>query len=300
MRLFLKDIMLVIVAFIAVLLPLEIFVFPYTSHNIYNYKYNYVQDNSDKIAILLMGNSYFENSINPNLLGDSVFDMAVGARWIYYDKELMKKNVSKLENLKTVVFPIGYKVPFSSSHHYEDNASIDYVHEKYMHVWYDRFPSKYIKYLYVLDGVSSGTKLFDNNVYCDSLGYTKLTGHHNDKWKEDQNISPDIMFSKYAESQVDEYLSYLMEIAKICAQNNVRFIVVTPPCHDSFNVNVRQEGLDILHGIIENVRADYPIEYIDYLQDEQFRADSIYFNCSHLNSIGADMFALRVKEDFGL
>jgi len=44
----------------------------------------------------------------------------------------------------------------------------------------------------------------------------------------------------------------------------------------------------------------YPIEFKDYLRDEAFRADSVYYNCSHLNSIGADAFALKVKNDFGL
>ena len=44
----------------------------------------------------------------------------------------------------------------------------------------------------------------------------------------------------------------------------------------------------------------YDITFRYYLDDEEFRADSLYYNCSHLNSIGADMFALRVKQDFGL
>jgi hypothetical protein len=105
---------------------------------------------------------------------------------------------------------------------------------------------------------------------------------------------------KYAKEQVEEYTGYLKDMARLCHLHKVRFIVITPPCHDSYIVNVRQEGLDILHGIIENVRSEYPIEYIDYLQDEEYRADSIYRNCSHLNSIGADLFALRVKKDLGL
>lgn len=300
MKLLFKDTIIVIALFIALLLPLEVFVFPYTSNNIYNYKYNYVQDNSDKISILLMGNSYFENSINPHLLGDSIFDMAVGARWIHYDDELMKRFIPNMKNLKVIVFPMGYKMPFLDSHHYKDNKIIDYVHEKYMHVWYDRFPDKYFRYLYIIEGITSGLKLFDDNVYCDSLGYTRVLGHQNDNWQNEHNITRDTIFSMYPESQIKEYIGYLDEMAMICAQNNIRFIVLTPPCHNSFNVNICQEGIDILHGIIERVRLRYPIEYIDYLQDEEFRADSIYYNCSHLNTIGADLFALRVKKDFGL
>ena len=55
-----------------------------------------------------------------------------------------------------------------------------------------------------------------------------------------------------------------------------------------------------LYALIDSVRAYYPIEYKNYLDDAEFRADSLYYNSSHLNSIGADKFAIRVKEDFGL
>lgn len=306
MKRFIKDIVLVVCLLFTLLLICEIFIFPYASKNIYNYKFNYAKTNANKIAILLMGNSYFENSINPYYLGDSVFDMAVEARWIYYDKELLNYFVPKMNKLKTVIFPMGYKIPFFYSHHFYNsdieiiNKSMDYVHEKFMHVWYDRTPEKYFRYLYILNGVTSGNRLFSNNVYCDSLGYTCLTGHCNDNWKNEQNINVNVINNKYAREQVAEYTNYLKDMAKICQMYNVRFIVVTPPCHDSFNENVRQTGLDILYGIIEEVSAEYPIEYMDYLLDKEFRADSIYHDCSHLNSIGANLFALRIKKDFGL
>ena len=169
-----------------------------------------------------------------------------------------------------------------------------------MHVWYDRFPENLIRYFYIIHGISSGTKLFENNIYCNTLGYTRLVGHQNSNWKQEHNITRDTIFTQYAENQVEEYLNYLKEMAAICNQNRIRFIVVTPPCHNSFNVNIRQEGIDFLLEIIEKISLEYPIEYKNYLQDEAFRADSIYYNCSHLNSIGADMFALQVKNDFGL
>ena len=300
MKQLLKDIIIVLLLFLGFVLPLEFFVFPYLSNNVYNYKCNYVENNSERISILLMGNSYFANSIDPSLLGDSVFDMAIEGRWIYYDKELMKRYVPQMQNLKTIIFPMGYKMPFQGSHHYSDNISIDYCHEKFMKVWYDNFPENFFRFLYVVHGISSSVKLFSDNVYCNSMGYSRVIGHHNSNWRQEQNISSDIIYGQEAIKQVKEYCEYLKEMAAICNQNGVRFIVVTPPFHDSFNANVKQEGVEILHELIDNVRNEYPIEYKDYIQDDEFRADSIYYNCSHLNSIGAELFALRVKKDFGL
>ena len=55
-----------------------------------------------------------------------------------------------------------------------------------------------------------------------------------------------------------------------------------------------------MHQIIEDVRKEYPIEYKDYLQDPSYRADSLYYNCSHLNNIGATKFGAQIKADFHL
>ena len=274
--------------------------------NSYTIKRNYMEQKSCGIKTLLLGNSYMENSINPHLMGDSVFDLAISGRWIYYDVKLLERYSSRMTNLKQVVFGMGYAVPFYKSYHFpeENKKHADnqkYRYEKFMNIRYDKPP--YYYWFGLLKGyIRMASLRHDNGFYKDTfgyIGYDRLEGQQND-WKNSQNIEPDIVSNPHASAQIKEYTFYLKEMARICQQNRVRFIVITPPCHDSYIVNVRQEGLDILHGMIEEVRAEYPIEYIDYLQDEEFRADSIYFNCSHLNSIGADMFALRVKKDFGL
>lgn len=55
-----------------------------------------------------------------------------------------------------------------------------------------------------------------------------------------------------------------------------------------------------MHQIIDDVRKEYPIEYKDYLHDENYRADSLYYNSSHLNNIGATKFGAQIKNDFHL
>ena len=279
-------------------------------NNVCSNKSNYLEKNKESIITLVLGNSFMENSLNPKLLGDSVFDLAMSSRWIYYDKELLEKYIGKMPELKNVVFGMGYAVPFWRSYHFPEEANDvnhgknfvshqKYMYEKFMNIRYDRAP--YLYWFGFVRGYIDKETLFGkgNQLQKDYDGYDPIAGQMDD-WQTYQNINPDIIFNPHAKEQIAEYTGYLKEMAKLCHQHNVHFIVLTPPCHDSYIANVRQEGLDILHGIIEEIRAEYPIEYMDYLEDEEFRADSIYFNCSHLNSVGADMFALRVKEDFGL
>lgn len=266
--------------------------------NNYSYKYWYMENHRQEVVTLLLGDSYMENSINPSLMGEGTFTLANSSRWIYYDDKLLEKYITDMPKLKQVVFGMGYNPPFSRSYHYsnsDNNEHEKYKYEKFMHIRYDDNSNHWFG---LYRGYIDYHTLKDN-LLCDSLGYERVDGQSS-IWQTEHNIDPNVIYNEYANEQIAEFTSYLKDMARLCYLQKVRFIVITPPCHDSFNVNVRQEGLDILHEIIENIRLEYPIEYNDYLQDEDYRADSIYFNCSHLNTIGADMFALRVKKDFGL
>ena len=77
----------------------------------------YMETKSDGIKTLLLGNSLIENSINPQILGDSVFDLAISGRWIYYDVKLLERYIPKMTNLNQVIFGMGYAIPFCKSYH---------------------------------------------------------------------------------------------------------------------------------------------------------------------------------------
>lgn len=266
--------------------------------NNYSYKYWYMEEHRDKIRTLLLGNSTIENAINPQLIGDSTFNLASSSRWIYYDFQLLDKYISDMPNLKQVIFGMNYPNPFHHSFHFSDSDKNEYekhMYEKFMHIKYDDNSNHWLG---LFRGYIDYRTLFVGHL-CDSLGYEAVEGQ-SALWQTEHNIDPNVIYNEHAQEELAEFTNYLKDMARLCHIHKVRFIVITPPCHASYIANVRQEGLDILHGIIEDVRSEYPVEYIDYLQDEDYRADSLYYNCSHLNSVGADMFALRVKKDFGL
>lgn len=301
MKCFLKQIFIGITIFFALLIPFEYFVIPNIPNEISG-KYNFVKQHKDEIKILLMGNSYFENGVNPKLIGDSVFDFAMSGRWIHYDNELLKIFIPKMSNLHTVIYPMGYskiyeeysKVPYSNQH------QNDFFHEKYMHVWYNRFPQNIDRWFAIKYSDRIGLKywyvLTDSTCY-KRMGYKPLYGCY---VVNEQIKFQDITQVKKANKIVKEYTNYLISMAKICKEYNIRFIVVTPPCHNVFNEHITNVGINTMYDVIENVRRFAPIEYYDYLLDGTFRADTLYHDSSHLNSIGADKFALRLKEDLNL
>lgn len=241
--------------------------------NNYSYKYWYMEEHPDKVRTLLLGNSIIENAINPQLMGDSTFNFASSSRWIYYDNKLLEKYIANMPNLKQVIFGMGYRIPFCQSYHYQTDSNLyerheheKYMYEKFMHIPYDDNSNHWLG---LYRGYIDHKSLISNRS-CDSLGYEAVDGR-SPIWQTEHNVDSNVIYNKYVKEQIREYTYYLKDMARLCNLHKVRFIVITPPCHDVYIANVRQEGIDMLHGMIENVRLEYPIEYIDYLQDKDFQ-----------------------------
>ncbi len=298
MRKFIQNIFVAIIVFFGTWIFAEFIMGKANIVNDYSYKYNYAMNNP-AIKTLLIGHSHFDNSINPYLMGDSVFDFAISGRWIYYDVQLLPRIIPNQPNLKTVIFPLGYPMPYNSWH-YKKTRDIDkdyaYNYAQHMNVYYDRFPEN----IYFSSALIANKMGIKNKIYesIDSLGYSRLYGH--EEYFENHNVEPNVFEGDTAELCYKEFRLYLTQLAKVCYDKNIRFIAVTCPCAKSYVKNTRKQGIQNLYAMIDSVRAYYPIEYYNYLNDPEFREDSLYYNCSHLNSEGADMFAIRLKHDLGL
>ena len=301
MKRFVLNIFIVTIVFCCTWMLAEFLMTKANIVNDYSYKYNYVKNNP-AIKTLLIGHSHFDNSINPYLMGDSVFDFAIsGRRWIYWDTKLAAQLFSTMPNLKTVIFPLGYAMPYESPH-YEKELSEGrkeylYMYTKYMNTPYDVFPQNLI-YSSALLSNKMGIKYW-KDIHVDSLGYNKMEGRSQyfEEWVIETKITwtNDTTILCY-----NEFKEYFIELAKVCYDNNIRLIAVTCPCADCYVRSTNKKGIKNLYDLVDSVRIYYPIEYYNYLDDAEFRADSLYYNCSHLNSIGADKFAIRLKNDLGL
>ena len=300
MKLFLQNILFGSIFFIIFLILFEFFVISRVP-NEFSYKYNYVNENGEKIAILLMGNSYFEKGINPEYIADSIFDLAVVARWIHYDNELLNEFLPSLPNLRTIIYPMGYSQFYRDYDNIGSAPQADFFHQKYMHVWNNRFPQNIDRWLAIRYSDRIGFKQW--NVAVDSTwnGYSPYVESCSIiQKKKESDVFKDITQIENSNSIVEEYTNYMISMAKTCKEYGVRFIVVTPPYHELLYQKISDLGVKMMYDVIECVSCHAPIEYKNYLFDSEFQVDSLYYDCTHLNSIGADKFAIRVKNDFNL
>ena len=276
--------------------------------NGYSYKHKYLQEHKDDISILILGHSHTAWGVNPHLL-DSAFNAAIAARPLYYDAKLAEKWIPNMKNLKVLIISHGYDFPwgFFNLHYWEDEwkKNTVYMHYKYMGIPFIETSNDYLLHTALFSNHFAKESLHNEEMGIetyDNLGYIwhGKAIHQGEDWYNDDivhinNIGADSLY-KY----VQEYIMYLTEIAKICAENNVRLIAITTPCYESYLELTNKVGMQTLYDIIDSIRENYPIEYYNYLSDPEFRADSFYYDCSHLNYIGAEHFTKRLKEDLGL
>ena len=76
--------------------------------NVYRFKRNYLDTNSDKVEILFLGNSHSYFGLNPEYTEKRSFNAGHVSQTLDYDLEILKKYENKWENLEFIVIPISY------------------------------------------------------------------------------------------------------------------------------------------------------------------------------------------------
>lgn len=308
-----KTFLLKVVAFgaLVILLCLGLELFFLTVPNEYSYKREYIEKNGDKIATLILGHSHAANGIDPKLLGDSVFNMAISARNTYYDAAIAERYVPQMKNLRRVIWPLGYNFqylsyiyPCTSRKKEETSYTATYkcMYEKYMGISYEAdIPYKH--WSEILNSKLNYGAIFLNGDFkekigCDSLGYQKL-GERPTNWKEHKlPVAPDFA-NPNAALAMQEGLSYMKRIARVCKDNNVRLIVITMPCYKTFLDKTTERGINDMYLCVESMRSVYPdMEYYNFIADTCF-VDEDFFNSSHLNDVGAKKFTKILREITG-
>lgn len=278
--------------------------------NEYSYKRKYIEEHGDGIKVLVLGHSHAGNGINPEYLGDSVFNMAISGRNHRYDAVLARRYIPGMKNLKCVIWPLGYNFQYFSVIYpctirrgKEVNLTPSYqcMYEKYMGISYEPL----IPYLHWSEILNSrmgyGTRIFKSDFedkhQCTPTGYERMKlSDRTSSWKTDKLPSAIDYGSKNAELAFQEGLSDFLEIARTCHEAGVRLVVVTFPCYQSYLEQTTERGMEEMQQCVEAMQEVCPkMEYYNFIDDSRFEEDD-FFNSSHLNEIGAKKFTLILKD----
>lgn len=309
MKKFLKNIIGIGILVVLVCFSIECLLL--TISNEYSYKRKYMETKGDGIRTLILGHSHAGNGINPKFLGDSVFNLAISGRLHYYDAVLAERYIPQLKNLKCVVWPLGYnfqyynyKYPcdYKKKEKNEISLSSTYLcmYEKYMGITYNHTKP----YMYWSEIIHSkldyGKRIFKHDweqMGCEPSGFEPNKPESKSfKWETEQLPHIVDYKSKNTPLALSEGLSNMKRIAKVCHDNQVRLVVVTMPCYQTYLNQVTERGLKDMYACVDTMRKVYPqIEYYNFLSDNRFTDDD-FFNSSHLTTIGAEKFTKILRE----
>jgi hypothetical protein len=269
--------------------------------NIYSYKYQYMEKHAKDIRILLLGSSHMEEGVNPALLGDGAFNLAISARLNVYDAALAEKFIPDMDSLEAVVMPMDYSTflfgRLKSNPHETNNVvsligTCHCMHTKYMkmHVvpfwyWSEVLNSK-------LNYMSRFWNKEDILQECDSLGFVPLNLAERRAGWEWRNLADDYDPSKPTDQEAyDNAWKVYETIARVTHKRGARLILIHTPVYKTYQDAISPDALKDIQQFVEKLQQKYPnVEYYSFLFAEGFTPDD-FNDSSHLTSIGADKFS---------
>ena len=295
-------IIIVTTVFVSIELTLLLFL------NTYSYKRDYLEKHINEIEILLLGNSYVEEGVRPDIIGNNCFNIAISGRDIVFDSEISKKYFKMMKKLKVVVMPLDYsKFEFGRGmqNPKDTRKNIDAMadtyrcmHYKYMNLhvggfWYwSELLNSQLNYM------SRFWQSRNKSVECDSLGYIKLElAKRSNDW-ENRALPPIVDTSLDIDEELFEYYyQNFLTIAESCKDVGARFLIISTPKSNSYRKEMNKVVQVEIAKFIEKLQVECPeshIQYIDFTYDDSFEANDFNDAC-HLSDCGAVKFSEKLR-----
>jgi hypothetical protein len=266
--------------------------------NDYNFKKNYLLNNSNNVTKLFLGSSHTYYGINPDFISGNSFNASHISQTIDLDYEIIKKYDNNWNELKYIVMPIDYFTLFSRL-----SNGIEYWRIKNYNLYYDMNLSNSFsdnsELLSVslksnLRRISSFYFLNKTSITCSKLGFGNNYKKSKDLIKNGQTRA--LRHTMKDLSKLSESLKILKEIIDFASRNNIEIIFYTSPAYNTYVSNLDKNQLNLtINTITELAKNNNNCNYFNLLEDSNFHS-SDFRDADHLNPEGAKKLSLRIDE----
>lgn len=265
--------------------------------NPYRFKHERLKENSSDVSTLILGSSLGYYDIKPDILGDSVFDLANVSQNFKYDNLLLHNY--EFPNLKRIFLPVAYSSFSDPDYENSTLPNLSANYKIYMDIDeygdFSRYNFEFMRFFLYSQKLRS--LLSEKKLSCDSLGFGLDFGpgeksHPN--WEYDGGLIAGYHTPK-DESMLSFHLGNLKKIASFCRERNIELILYTPPAWKTYRDNLNGKQLSQVRRIANNIAAQNGFKYIDMLEDPRFDKDDFY-DVNHLNQTGAAKFTKILRD----
>lgn len=308
MKYFLKRVFIFLIPVLGSILCIEFYMRSFNST--YDLKLNSLIDESDKIEVLILGNSHAAFDVDPSQFDQYAFNLAQPAQSLYFDKRITLAHIDKLEKLKYVFVSVDHhslyfstigirdvwsyythkiegkeKVPFASKysylHGYTFKGFIANLKSQYREI-----KSKKKQHIRALD-LDIGVDLYApiNKGWYGMLG-NGSSGMTDKFCKRRASIFNSIVKRCKEHDEIKkDFEDFIVQLKA----KNITPIIITSPCYKPFLELLDKKIEEKNNSYLNEVCEKYKIEYWDYSRLDIDK--NHFFNCDHLNKIGAARFS---------
>ena len=267
--------------------------------NDYTYKKKYLDNNSDKVEVLFLGNSHIHYGINPEYSKLNTFNAAHISQSLKYDNAIYEKYKMRFKELKYVVISMDY---LSLSWKLEN--SIENWRIKNYAIYYDMATTKPINKFEILNGKFSSNFLRlkyyltgKSDISCNNLGYG--INYHSSQAQDLIITGRDaaIRHTETTEAQTGENeniqaISHLIEASR---KNNFKLLFITTPAYKSYTSSINKKQLDNSLSFIQNIVVNNSnVKFYNFLNDSSF-IEKDFYDGDHLNEIGSKKLTTKIN-----
>ena len=315
MKKFIYNIFVFVLPFLIVTIFFEVYL--RTINTQYKEKLNGLHKSSKNIEVLILGNSHAAYGVNPNVMTKEAYNMAMVSQSLYYDFEIVKKEINNMPNLKYVILSLDYHTLYFSNqegtrnnwsyYDYGIDKNIDNI-TKLSRFWFGYTPRVSFSIL-TKDIKRRYTSLLNKKYVIDYDIQNDIDIH--DKMKKGflafKNIKNRIS-QKELKIRAKKFNNYVLnlnerkanlyrfeKIFQYLSSKNINIILITSPCDkkivELFNNKVRLNDIKEINYLLKK----YNVAYFDYLN--LIKDDNMFYDFDHLNKDGALLFSTMLNKD---
>jgi hypothetical protein len=259
--------------------------------NDYKFKKHYLDNNSDKIEILFMGNSHSFYGLNPIYCKQNCFNSSHISQSLDLDLEILKKYEPNWSKLRVIVLPISYFSFFESM----KTSTSPWRIKNYI-IYYGISRSKNLRYhtevlsnnlslnigriiSYYIEGNSA--------ISCSDLGWGVSYNSKNGRDLVETGKEAAARHTSKDYKYFNENVSTLKSIIEFGQRHNIKIVLFTPPAYQAYVTNLNKEQLEKTIHTTENILLQYDnCFYFNLLENKSFSLSDFY-DADHLNEIGS-------------
>jgi len=264
--------------------------------NDYAYKNEYLNKYSDKIEVLILGNSHAYRGVIPENINLNTFNAAYISQSLDLDFLIFNKYKKDLKKLKFIVINISYPSLFGSLKESKEDWRI-----KNYNLYYDfRITLTPKNYSELLGNKYDVNKKKWMNYYLDdkTLKTTTLLGGgqiYRNNNKKESGIKAAKRHTKKGLPYYKEYLNELNNILKDARINNFNLIFITTPTYKYYANNLDIKQLNLMNYIVDSLTINNSNVYrLNLLKSEDYLYED-FSDPDHLNNKGAEKFTKKLN-----